>query len=114
MVDDGATDSRNEQLAFVSGTVLAGGALLVKVWPILTHMQTGRHDTFMAKRLSDIAPAAVVCHRIGCLIVALGLGMLLFGTVHVIARGLSLTEFQLANTSKSGRGASDEIARRAY
>jgi len=109
-------NDRNEQLAFVSGTVLAGGALLVKVWPIVSRMHTGVHDQITPARfsMSAIAPVAVLCHRIGALIVALGMGMLLFGTVHVVARGLSLTKPSLVNPSPDAAGTSDRIARRAY
>jgi hypothetical protein len=87
----GVDDLHNEQLAFVSGTILAWGALLIKLWPIVAQMQTGHHARALPQRVPiSVAPITVLSHRAAALVIALGVAMLLFGTVHVMARGLWL------------------------
>lgn len=86
-----ADDLHNDQLAFVSGTILAWGALLIKLWPIVADMQTGHHAHALPQRVpTSMAPITVLSHRAAALVIALGVAMLLFGTVHVMARGLWL------------------------
>lgn len=107
-------DTRNEQLAFVSGTVLAGGVLLVKLWPVVAGMQTGVRANATLARMGAVAPPTVISHRIGALIVALGVGMLLFGTLHVVARGVSLARPALPRDPHTIWATADQIANRAY
>lgn len=77
------------QLAYVSGTILAWGALLLKLWPVLARLQTGAHIHALGRDENVAVP--VSSYYLLALLVAVGLGMLLFGAAHIVARGFWLT-----------------------
>lgn len=85
-----------EQLGFVSGTVLVRGALLLKLWPTISHMQTGEHSGFRW----GFHPTSVTAasHRVLTILPALGFGMLLLGAAHILARGFWLSRNPVATS----------------
>jgi hypothetical protein len=103
-------DPRKEQLAFVSGTVLVWGALLVQLWPVSSRVQTGEVAISLTFHRITLAGES---HRLFAIVLALGLGMLLFGAAHVLARGLWLTQFSLEE-DPSDLALIDRVAQRTY
>lgn len=100
------------QLAYVSGTILAWGALLLQLWPVLARLPTGAHVQAMGRDEGVSVPA--IAFYLLALLVAVGLGMLIFGAAHIVARGFWLARFSMVNEHRSTTPASDRIARSAY
>lgn len=116
------TDSRSEtlselelwkaQLAYVSGTILAWGALLLKLWPVLARLQTGAHIHALGRDENVVVP--VSSYYLLALLVAVGLGMLLFGAAHIVARGFWLTHVLTHGAAARNTSWHARIARNTY
>jgi hypothetical protein len=101
------------QLTYVSGTILAWGAVLLSLWPVLARLQTGAHIRALGRDEGVSVPAT--SYYLLALLVAVGLGMLLFGAAHVVARGFWLLRFSPDHAIESGPSPSaDRLARRTY
>ena len=94
----------------MSGTVLVWGVLLVQLWPVLANIQTGRH--LHAIILRGPSSPIVISYAFLKLGLALGMGMIGFGVIHVVGRGLWLTRFSLEAPPPSDLP--ERISRRAY
>jgi len=86
------TDQWKEQMAYVSGTVLAWGSLLVQLWPFLARFQTNCHIHAFVFAVNQPPSAAELSYRLMAGVLALGAGMIFFGVIHITARGLLLTK----------------------
>jgi hypothetical protein len=92
-----------EQFGFVSGTVLVWAGVLIQSWPTVAHMQSNTNIRLIPAQ-SDWAPSvSVLWYEILTLGLALGLGVLIFGAVHVIARGLWLVRRAATESATSAR-----------
>ena len=117
-----AADTRSEtlselelwkaQLAYVSGTILAWGALLLKLWPVLARLQTGAHIHALGRDENVVVP--VSSYYLLALLVAVGLGMLLFGAAHIVARGFWLTHVLTHGAAARNTSWHARIARNTY
>lgn len=99
-------------LAYVSGTILAWGAVLLQLWPVLTRLQTGTHVLAFGRDEGGAAPAT--SYYLLALLVAVGVGMLIFGAAHVLARGFWLARFLIPGPDGATAPASDRVARATY
>ena len=100
------------QLAYVSGTILAWGALLLKLWPVLARLQTGAHIHALGRDENVAVP--VSSYYLLALLVAVGLGMLLFGAAHIVARGFWLTHVLTHGGAARNTSWHARIARNTY
>ena len=100
------------QLAYVSGTILAWGAVLLQCWPVLARLQTGAHVHALGRDENVWVPAT--SYYLLALLVAVGLGMLVFGTGHIVARGFWFARLSIPRRSPTTSSASDRVARSTY
>ena len=101
-----------EQFGFVSGTVLVWGVILLQLWPAIAGVQIGKNVQAIPARGDWPVSVAVFWFQALTLGIALGLGVILFGVLHVITRGLWLERFSLADPPSSHL--SERISHRAY
>jgi len=100
------------QLAYVSGTILAWGAVLLQLWPVLARLQTGAHVQALGRDTSVGVPAT--SYYLLALFVAVGLGMLAFGTTHMVARGFWFARLLIQPPAGTTTSASDRVAASTY
>lgn len=99
------------QLAYVSGTILAWGAVLLQLWPVLARLQTGAHIHALSR--DDNAAMPVTTYYLLALLVAVGVGMLVFGAAHIVARGFWFAR-PLIEAPPATAPASDRVARNTF
>ena len=100
------------QLAYVSGTILAWGAVLLQFWPALAQLQTGAHVHAIGRDEGVTIPPT--SYYLLALLVAVGLGMLIFGAAHIVARGFWLARLSMHGPSSTSSPASERVSRSAY
>lgn len=100
------------QFTYVSGTIIAWGAVMLQLWPVLSRMQTGTHIHAFGRDVGGSVPAT--SYYLLALLVAVGVGMALFGSIHLIARGFWFAHLLIHSGAGAAAPAGERVARSTY
>lgn len=101
-MSNGSSANWKEQLGIVSGNILVTGLALTQLWPTVANYQTGVHTHAwnLTWSLHQIKPDYVVYWYL-VLVLGLAVTAVALSAVHIVCRGITLTQSVPSNTLDS-------------
>jgi hypothetical protein len=101
-----ADDLRKERLAFISGTILVWGILLVRLWPTVASFQSGHHIRFWTINSpgEGVLTSVWIFWLLTCLL-TLGMWAVGLAVAHILSYGL----FVVTENAPQGGGVTNQV-----